>query len=173
MVLDDVPTPTDLKVTASSGTCARRRTWQFAAPLPHNEPVWPPRWSRRKSVKILIPVGGAVLLGRVGWLLGPLWAVAGIPVGAVAALSLLVIMFARGRPDPERLMQARRPLQAYRLLQYEISFIRGQARWRPALNAGLADRLETLCQALQALGNEPRPWRPLPRPCPAIKASEL
>jgi tetratricopeptide (TPR) repeat protein len=104
----------------------------------------------------LTPVGGAVLLGGVGWPLGPLWAVVGVAVGAVAALSLLVILFARGRPDPERLMQAGRPLEAYRLLQYEISFIRGQARWRPVFNTVLADRLETLCQALQALGNEPK-----------------
>ena len=45
----------------------------------------------------MIPAAGALLLGAVGWLLGPLWAVAGILVGAVAALSVLVIVFVRGR----------------------------------------------------------------------------
>lgn len=101
-------------------------------------------------------MAGAVLLGGVGWLLGPLWAVAGILLGAVAAYFVLLIIFVRGRPDPERLMQAGRPLEAYRLLEYEISFIRGQARWRSVLRPGLADRLETMCQVLQALGNEPK-----------------
>jgi tetratricopeptide (TPR) repeat protein len=104
----------------------------------------------------LIPVGGAVLLGGLGWLLGPLWAVAGATVGVVAAISLMYIMFVRSRPDPERLIQAGRPLEAYRVLEYEISFIRGQARLRPVFNTVLADRLETLCRALQALGNEPK-----------------
>jgi tetratricopeptide (TPR) repeat protein len=53
-------------------------------------------------------------------------------------------------------MQSGRPLEAYQLLQYEISFIREQARWRSTLSVVLADNLETLCQALQALGNEPK-----------------
>jgi tetratricopeptide (TPR) repeat protein len=68
----------------------------------------------------------------------------------------MYIMFVRSRPDPERLIQAGRPLEAYRVLEYEISFIRGQARLRPVFNTVLADRLETLCRALQALGNEPK-----------------
>jgi hypothetical protein len=59
---------------------------------------------------------------------------------SVAAFSLLVIMFARDRPDPERLMQAGRPLEACRLSQYEISFIRGRARWLPVLNAVIQRR---------------------------------
>jgi len=118
--------------------------------------MWPPRWSRRKSVKIVIPAGGAVLLGGAGWLLGPLWAVAGALVGAVAAFSVLLMIFVRGKPDPERLMQSGRPQEAYRHLEYEISFIRGQTRWRPMLREVLADRLGTMSRALQALGNEPR-----------------
>ncbi len=119
--------------------------------------MWPPHWSRRKSVvRILIPAAGAVLLGGVGWLLGPLWAVAGILVGPVAALSVLLIMFVRGKPDPVRLMRSGRPQEAYRQLQYELSFTRGLARKRPMFRELLAGQLETMSQVLQALDNEPK-----------------
>ena len=104
----------------------------------------------------MIPAAGALLLGAVGWLLGPLWAVAGILVGAVAALSVLVIVFVRGRPDPVHLIRSGRPQEAYRVLQHEISFARGLARKRPMFRDVLADRLETMSQVLQALDNEPK-----------------
>jgi tetratricopeptide (TPR) repeat protein len=118
--------------------------------------MWPPRWSRRKSVKILTPAIGAVLLGGAGWLLGPVWAVAGILVGAIVAFSVLLIIFVRSKPDPETLMQAGRAQEAYRPLQYELSFARGVAGRRPMFRDVLADRLETMSQVLQALGNEPK-----------------
>lgn len=118
--------------------------------------MWPPRWSRRRSFKILIPAGGAVLLGGAGWLLGPLWAVAGALVGPVAALSVLLIIFVRTKPDPVLLMRSGRPQEAYRYLHHEISFARLQASKRPMFRAVLADRLETMSQVLQALGNEPK-----------------
>lgn len=97
-----------------------------------------------------------MLLGGVGWLLGPLWTVVGTLVGAVAAFSVLLIIFVRGKPDPERLMQAGRPQEAYRHLQYELSFLRGLVRRRPMFCDVLADRLETMSQVQLALGNEPR-----------------
>ena len=108
----------------------------------HNETVWPPRWSRRKSVvRVVIPAVGAALLGGVGWLLGPLWAIAGIVVGPVAAVSVLLIMFVRAKPKPVLLMRSGRPQEAYRQLQYELSFTRGLARRRPMFRDVLAGQL--------------------------------
>jgi tetratricopeptide (TPR) repeat protein len=119
--------------------------------------MWPPRWSRRKSVvRIVIPAAGAVLLGGVGWLLGPLWTIAGIVVGPVAALAVLLIIFARAKPKPVLLMRSGRPQEAYRQLQYELSYTRGLARRRPMFRDVLAGQLETMSQVLQALGNEPK-----------------
>lgn len=104
----------------------------------------------------MTPAVGAVLLGGVGWLLGPLWAVAGIAVGAIAAFSVLVIIFVRSKPDPEHLIDAWRAQEAWRHVQYELSFLRGLAGRRPTFRDVLADRLETMSQVLQALGNEPK-----------------
>jgi tetratricopeptide (TPR) repeat protein len=104
----------------------------------------------------LTPAVGAVLLGGVGWLVGPLWAVAGVLVGPVAAFSVLLIILIHSKPDPVLLMRSGRPREAYRNLQRELSFTRGLARRRPVFRDVLADRLETMSQVLQALGNEPK-----------------
>lgn len=120
--------------------------------------VWPPhRWMRQRRVRILIPAAaGAVLLGGAGWLLGPSWAVAGAVAGPFAAYSVLVIIFLRSKPDPERLLRAGHPKEAYRQLQLELPFTRDLARKRPMFRDVLADKLETMSQVLQALDHEPQ-----------------
>ena len=102
------------------------------------------------------PAVGAALFGALGWLLGPPWAVAGILVGAVAGVWVLLMLFTRGKPDPELLLAAGRPQEAYRQLHYELSFARVQARKRPILREVFANQLETMSLVLQALGNEPK-----------------
>ena len=123
---------------------------------PHNEAVWPPPWSRRKHILFWTPALGAALLGGAGWLLGPLWAVAGILVGSVAALAVLLVMLERSKPDPALLLRSGRPHDAYRHLQPELAFVRTLVIRRPMFREILADRLTTMAQVLQALGNEPR-----------------
>jgi tetratricopeptide (TPR) repeat protein len=118
--------------------------------------VWPPPWSRRKHIVIWTPAIGAALLGGAGWLLGPLWAVAGVLVGAVAALAALLIMVGRAKPDPALLLRSGRPQDAYRHLQPELAFVRTLVIRRPMFREILADRLETMAQVLQALDNEPK-----------------
>jgi tetratricopeptide (TPR) repeat protein len=102
------------------------------------------------------PAVGAALFGGLGWLLGPLWAIAGILAGLVAGVWALLFMFTRGKPDPELLLRSGRPQEAYRHLQYEISFAREQVVKRPVLREVFAIRLETMSQILHALGNEPK-----------------
>ena len=117
--------------------------------------VWPPRWMFQKGAPILIPVGGAVLLGGAGWLLGWPWAVAGVLVGAVAAVCVLVTIFARSKPDPFRLLAAGRPREAYRQVEYDLSFARRLAARQPMFRDMLADKLDMMSQVQRALGNEP------------------
>ena len=105
---------------------------------------------------IWTPAVGAALLGAVGWLLGPLWAVAGILVGSVAALAVLLIMVGRSKPDPALLLRSGRPQEAYRHLQPELAFVRTLVIRRPMFREILANRLETMAQVLQALDNEPK-----------------
>jgi tetratricopeptide (TPR) repeat protein len=105
---------------------------------------------------IWTPAIGAALLGGAGWLLGPLWAVAGVLVGAVAALAALLIMVGRAKPDPALLLRSGRPQDAYRHLQPELAFVRTLVIRRPMFREILADRLETMAQVLQALDNEPK-----------------
>jgi tetratricopeptide (TPR) repeat protein len=105
---------------------------------------------------IWTPAIGAALLGGAGWLLGPLWAVAGVLVGAVAALAALLIMVGRAKPDPSLLLRSGRPQDAYRHLQPELAFVRTLVIRRPMFREILADRLETMAQVLQALDNEPK-----------------
>ena len=105
---------------------------------------------------IWTPVIGAALLGGAGWLMGPPWAVVGIVVGPVAAVAALLIMFERGKPDPALLLRTGRPQEAYRHLQYELTFARRLVSRRPMFRDVLADRLETMSQVLQALDNEPK-----------------
>jgi tetratricopeptide (TPR) repeat protein len=105
---------------------------------------------------IWVPAVGAALLGGAGWLLGPLWAVAGIVVGPAAALAVLMIMVERGKPDPALLLRSGRPQDAYRHLQYELTFVRRLVSRRPMFRDLLADRLETMSHVLQALDNEPK-----------------
>jgi tetratricopeptide (TPR) repeat protein len=105
---------------------------------------------------IWTPAVGAALLGGVGWLLGPLWAVAGIVVGAVAALAFLLILVGRAKPDPALLLRSGRPQEAYRHLQPELAFVRTLVIRRPMFREILANRLETMAQVLQALDNEPK-----------------
>lgn len=118
--------------------------------------MWPPPWSRRKHIAIWTPAVGAALLGGVGWLLGPLWAVAGVLVGAVAALAVLVIMVVRSKPDPALLLRSGRPQEAYQHLQPELAFVRTLVIRRPMFRDILANHLETMAQVLQALDNEPK-----------------
>jgi tetratricopeptide (TPR) repeat protein len=118
--------------------------------------VWPPPWSRRKHILIWTPAVGAAVLGGAGWLLGPLWAVAGILVGSVAALAFLLIMVERGKPDPALLLRSGRPQEAYQHLQPELAFVRTLVIRRPMFRDILANRLETMAQVLQALDNEPK-----------------
>jgi tetratricopeptide (TPR) repeat protein len=118
--------------------------------------VWPPPWSRRKHILIWTPALGAALLGGAGWLLGPLWAVAGILMGSVAALAVLLVMFDRSMPDPVLLLRSGRPQEAYRYLQTELAFVRTLAVKRPMFRETLANRLGTMAQVLQALDNEPK-----------------
>ena len=80
---------------------------------------------------------------------------AGTLAGLAAAYSVLVVIVARGKPDPERLLRAGRPLEAYRQLKYEVSFTRRLAAKRPMFRDVLAGNLETMSQVLQALDNEP------------------
>ena len=101
-------------------------------------------------------LGVRSLLGGAGWLLGPLWAVAGILVGAVAALAVLLVMFDRSMPDPALLLRSGRPQEAYRYLQTELAFVRTLAVKRPMFRETLANRLGTMAQVLQALDNEPK-----------------
>jgi hypothetical protein len=55
---------------------------------------------RGRLGRILVPaVAGAVLLGGVGWLVGPLWAVAGALAGPVVAYSVPIIILVRRTPD--------------------------------------------------------------------------
>jgi tetratricopeptide (TPR) repeat protein len=122
----------------------------------HNDAVWPPSWMYRKHVRILIPAAGAILLGGAGWLLGPLWAVAGIVAGPVVAVSIALTILALGKPDPVRVLQAGRAQQAHRLITQDLSFARKMARKRPWFRDLLAANLETMAQVLQALGNEPQ-----------------
>lgn len=96
------------------------------------------------------------MLGGAGWLLGPLWAVAGILVGSVAALAFLLIMVERGKPDPALLLRSGRPQEAYQHLQPELAFVRTLVIRRPMFRDILANRLETMAQVLQALDNEPK-----------------
>ena len=105
---------------------------------------------------IWTPAVGAALLGGAGWLLGPLWAVAGVLVGAVAALAALLIMVGRSKPDPALLLRSGRPQEAYRHLQPELAFVRTLVIRRPMFREILASRLETMAQVLQALDNEPK-----------------
>ncbi len=105
---------------------------------------------------IWVPAVGAALLGGVGWLLGPLGAVAGLVVGSVAALAVLLIMVGRARPDPALLLRSGRPQEAYRHLQPELAFVRTLVIRRPMFREILANRLETMAQVLQALDNEPK-----------------
>jgi tetratricopeptide (TPR) repeat protein len=118
--------------------------------------VWPPPWSRRKHILIWTPALGAALLGGAGWLLGPLWAVAGIIVGSVAALAVLLVVLEHGKPDPALLLRSGRPQEAYRHLQPELAFVRTLVIRRPMFREILANRLETMAQVLQALDNEPK-----------------
>jgi hypothetical protein len=112
---------------------------------------------RRRLARIVIPAAaGAVLLGGAGWLLGPWWAIAGALAGPVAAYSVLLIILARGKPDPVRLLRAGRPQEAYQRMELEVSFYRGLAAKRPMFRDVLADSLETISRALQALDNEPQ-----------------
>ena len=105
---------------------------------------------------IWTPAVGAAVLGGAGWLLGPLWAVAGILVGSVAALAFLLIMVERAMPDPALLLRSGRPQEAYRYLQPELAFVRTLVVRRPMFRELLANRLETMAQVLQALDNEPK-----------------
>jgi len=113
-------------------------------------------WLRIKREWILIPAAGAVLLGGAGWFLGPLWVIAGILAGAVAAFSVLLIIEVRRRPDAVRLLRAGRLQEACLQLEHDISFTRGLAAKRPEIRGLLAWQLETLSQVLQTLGDEPR-----------------
>ena len=105
---------------------------------------------------IWTPAVGAALLGGAGWLLGPLWAVAGVLVGAIAALAVLLIMVGRAKPDPALLLRSGRPQEAYRHLQPELAFVRTLVIRRPMFRVILANHLETMAQVLQALDNEPK-----------------
>ncbi len=118
--------------------------------------MWPPPGMRRKRIRILIPAASAALLGGAGWLLGPLWALAGILSGPVAATSVLLVIIARGKPDPGRLLQAGRRQEAYHWLEQDLSFARKLAARRPMFRDVLADKLGTMSQLLEALGDEPR-----------------
>jgi tetratricopeptide (TPR) repeat protein len=118
--------------------------------------VWPPPWSRRKHILIWAAAVGAALLGGAGWLMGPLWALAGILVGSVAALAALLIMLERGKPDPAILLRSGRPQEAYRHLQYELTFARRLVSRRPVFRAVLAEKLAAMTLVLQALDNEPK-----------------
>ena len=120
----------------------RRSFFRECGITPHNEAVWPPPWSRRKHILIWTPALGAALLGGAGWLLGPLWAVAGILVGSVAALAVLLVMLERSKPDPALLLRSGRPQDAYRHLQPELAFVRTLVIRRPMFREILADRLD-------------------------------
>jgi tetratricopeptide (TPR) repeat protein len=117
--------------------------------------VWPPPWILRKRLRILIYAASAVLLGGAGWLVGPLWAVAGTLAGPVAVSSVLLVIVVLGKPDPVRLLRAGRPQEAYQYLDQDLSFTRRRAAKRPWFRDVLAHNLETMSQVLQALGNEP------------------
>lgn len=118
-----------------------------------NDGVLLPRWMRSKSVQILIPVGGGVLLGGAGWLAGPLWVVPGVLVGTVAAYSLVIII---ARRTPVRLLAAGRPLEAHWRLGIGLSMSRKLAARLPMFRDVLADNLDMISQAQLELGNEPR-----------------
>jgi hypothetical protein len=66
----------------------------------------------------LIPAAGAILLDGAGWLLGPLWVIAGIVAGPVLAVSVAITITITilGKPDPLRVQQVGRARQAYRLV---------------------------------------------------------
>ncbi len=132
------------------------RVFRESGITPHNEAVWPPPWSRRKHIVIWTPAVGAALLGGAGWLLGPLWAVAGVLVGAIAALAVLLIMVGRSQARSALLLRSGRPQEAYRHLQPELAFVRTLVIRRPMFRVILANHLETMAQVLQALDNEPK-----------------
>jgi hypothetical protein len=93
---------------------------------------------------------------RPGVVASTSWAVAGIVVGPVAALAVLLIMVVRGKPDPALLLRSGRPQEAYGHLEYELTFVRRLVSRRPMFRDVLADRLETMSQVLQALDSEPK-----------------
>jgi hypothetical protein len=102
------------------------------------------------------PGSGSVLLGGAGWLLSPLWAVAGILAGPVAAISVAIVILVLGKPDPVRLLSAGRPQEACRQLGHDLAFARMLAVRRPTFRDVLANKLDTMSRAQLALGNEPR-----------------
>jgi tetratricopeptide (TPR) repeat protein len=122
----------------------------------YNPAMSSPHWLRVKPEWILIPAAGAVLLGGAGWLLSPLWAVAGALAGAVGVFSVLLIVASRRMPDAPSLVAAGRWQEAYRALERDISFNRRLAAKRPAFRSVLAWQLEAMSKVLHELGDEPR-----------------
>lgn len=122
----------------------------------HNGVMWPPRWTRRWSTRLSILAAGAVLGGGMGWIGGPLWAAVGAAAGLAAAFASSIIALLFQRPNPQRLLLAGRAQEALWHLELKVSFDRKLAAKLPTFRDLLAEDLEMMSQALQAVGNKPR-----------------
>lgn len=98
-----------------------------------------------------------MLLGGAGWLLGPLWAVGGAVIGAVAVVGGYSAVLMSTKPSPERLLRDGRPQEAYQqLARYDLPNSRRAAARFPYLQEVVGYYLELTSEALQGMGDATR-----------------
>lgn len=104
---------------------------------------------KRPADVVLVVLGGAVVLGRLGALLGTGWAVAGVALGPFVSLAAASVVQVCTTPDPSELLQAGRHREALSVIAEEMPTLRLLARlWPSQFQDALAHRLMDKSMAL-------------------------